>query len=253
MALSYLIGSEGHFGQSKLRPSASTINANDDNSELILSEKDVHLLVELLDNTISRRGKKGSCGYSSATFSLKYVLFSLRCLLTHTSNQLAVATRVGTTVNCLLMKALALHSAKPGDGFMDADAAEYACFSLYLLSNYGFEDLLFLPKSFAPPRNENDANINDLAAKVLNCYLTESNDIKPAGKHAAEQLLLRLKFLNFGDNSEEMVRHVSLWEIDECCQAIVPFLICLFSLLDCFVRTSPFQWNWIGILKWWTQ
>ena len=164
--MSYLMGSEGHFGQSKLRPSASTVNANESNSDLILSEKDIQLLVELLDNTIGRRGKEGSGGYSSTSFTLKCVLLSLRCFLTHTSNQLAIATQVGTTVNVLLMKALALYVTRSDEGSTDADSAQYACFSLYLLSNYAFEGLSFLPKPFAPP-NDNEEDVGDLAAKIL--------------------------------------------------------------------------------------
>jgi hypothetical protein len=170
-----------------------------------MSEIDIDLLMELLENTLSGRDKGGCGGYSSATFSLKSVLLSLRCLLTHTSNQLAVATKLGMKTNYLLMKSLGIHAARPEDAFLDAESAEYAAFSLYLLSNYGFEDLAFLPSAFAP--SENDENMDDLAAKVLTCYLARPN-IRPAGKHAAEQLLLRIKYLNYADSFDGNVSSI---------------------------------------------
>ena len=83
---------------------------------------------------------------------------------------------------------------------MDAESAEFAVFSLYLLSNYAFEGSVFLPASFSPP-TDSDNHSSDLAAKILTCYLSQSDEITPAGKHAAEQLLLRLKYLAFGDDT----------------------------------------------------
>jgi hypothetical protein len=137
MALAYLLGSEGHFGQAKLSSSAATIDANSASSVLILPEAEVNLLVELLSNTIHGRGKDGPGGYSPATFSVKYVVFAIRCLLTHEANQILVSQQVGVKLNFLLVLQLAQHAIQRVPS-MDAEAAEYACFSLYLQSNHGF-------------------------------------------------------------------------------------------------------------------
>ena len=138
MALAYLLGSQGHFGQAKLSPSAATIDANSADSVLILPDAEVHLLVELLSNTMHGRGKDGPGLYSAAAFSVKYVVFAIRCLLTHEANQILVSQQVGVKLNSLLMKLLAQHSIQRVPS-MDAEAAECACFSLYLLSNHGFK------------------------------------------------------------------------------------------------------------------
>ena len=110
MALAYLVGSEGHYGQNRLSPSASTVYASPDDSVLVLSEKDLHLLIELLADTMHDRGRDGAGGYSAATFSVKHVLFALRCLLTHNLNQVLAAERAGLQLNLLLMKALAQYT-----------------------------------------------------------------------------------------------------------------------------------------------
>ena len=204
MALSYLSGSQGHFGQPKLRSSASTVQANKNDSSLIMSDSDVELLVELLANTMNYRGKNGPGGgkYLSGTFSLKCVIFSLRCLLTHTSNQERIAKLVGPDLNSLLINALARHALEPSTSSMDSESAGHVAFSLYLLSNYGFEKLSFLPAMYAP-RPVNNTVIEDedhgLAANILVSYLRLSS-IPPPGRHAARQLLLRLKYLNFEKN-----------------------------------------------------
>lgn len=174
-----------------------------------MSESDLYLLVELLENTMDRRGKDGPGGYSSATFSPKSVLLSLRCLLTHTSNQLAVATHMGVETNRLLMKALAMFAASAEDCRLDAESAEYAVFGLYLQSNYGFENLQFLPAVYSRLENDGEGIVGDLSARVLTCYLSQSKNLRPAGQHAAEQLLLRLKYLNFADAHPE---NVSCWK-----------------------------------------
>jgi hypothetical protein len=138
MALSYLVGSEGHFGQAKISSSASTVCANPKDSVLVVTKTEIELLVELLANTMHHRGKEGPGGYSAATFSVKYVLFAVRCLLAHTLNQAQIAEVAGPKLNTLLMKALAQHSIERTNA-THAEAAEYACFSLYLQSNYGFK------------------------------------------------------------------------------------------------------------------
>lgn len=211
MALSYLIGSQGHFGQSKLRSSASTVTSNAADSDLIMAESDVVGLVELLANCLHLRRKDGPGGYSSVSFSLKHVLFALRCLLTHTSNQMTVTNVAALEVNILLMKVLSKHIMdQTVSNFVDAESAEYACFCLYLLSNYGFEDSHFLPIAYSATANgdkeDEDVDRHDLAAKILTAYIDQPT-IRPAGRHAAEQLLLRLTYLNYGDERQDTVGH----------------------------------------------
>ena len=219
MALSYLIGSQGHFGQSKLRSSASTVQANRANSPLVMSDNDVQRFVELLANAMNHRGNDGSGdgNYLSATFDLKCVVFSLRCLLTHTSNQERLMTQLGLELNSLLINALARHALEPSTSPMDSESAGQVVFSLYLLSNHGFEELPFLPEMYGPQHrhhhehrhNHNrrtsmtsliDDDDHGLAANILVSYLRLSNT-PPEGCHAAQQLLLRLEYLNFENHS----------------------------------------------------
>jgi hypothetical protein len=142
MALAYLVGSEGHFGQ-PVSPSSCSILADsvyssrDDGSALLVNESETTLFVELLANTLHRRSKEGPGGYSVVTFSVKYVLFALRCLLTHRLNQIRFTNTEGLKLNTLLMKVLALHSLQRVP-YIDPEAAEHAAFLLYILSNYGF-------------------------------------------------------------------------------------------------------------------
>eukprot|EP00536_Pseudo-nitzschia_multiseries_P011380 jgi/Psemu1/289649/fgenesh1_pg.383_\ len=204
MALSYLVGSQGHFGQTKLRSAASTAQANSIDSPLIMTYSDVQRFVELLANTIHRRGKDNLCGgrYLSGTFELKSVIFSLRCLLTHTTNQERIVALVGTDLNLLLINALAQFVLEPSASVLDSESAEHVVFSLYLLSNHGLEKLPFLPETYAPDLitgKDKDDKDDGLAAKILFSYLSLSK-IPPAARHAARQLLLRVKYLKFGKN-----------------------------------------------------
>lgn len=203
MALSYLIGSQGHFGQTKLRSSASTVQANRADSSLVMSDSDVELLVELLANSLNHRGKGGNGGgnYLSGTFDLKCVIFSLRCLLTHTSNQEKIARLYGLELNALLMNSLARFSLEPSTiRPMDSESSGHVVFSLYLLSNHCFVHVPFLPEMYGAPQQQPKASMKEkdhgLAANILVSYLRLSN-IPPEGRHAAQQLLLRLNYLNF--------------------------------------------------------
>lgn len=209
MAVAFLLGSQGHFGQTKITSKTSTVQANASDSPLVMSEADTELLMELLVNTIERRGKEGPGGYSAVTFEPKFVLFALRCLLTHTANQTRVAYLAARKLNVLLLKVLAQFSMLKVQ-WMDVEAAEHAVFCLYLQSNYGFKkhgfQQPFLPKSFTDIR-EHDSG--ELFAKVLSSYLSVPS-LTPAGKHAAQQLLLRLDYLEFEGELSEIVGVASL-------------------------------------------
>jgi hypothetical protein len=137
MALAYLIGSEGHFGQPRRRASSSGYYDNFDDSAIIVTESEVLALLELLADSLQQRSKSGPGGYSAATFNVKWVLYAIRCLVTHTSNQIQFVNVAGVRLNVLLMKVLALH-ALGNSAAIDAEAAEYSAFTLYLLSNRGF-------------------------------------------------------------------------------------------------------------------
>lgn len=137
MTLAYLVGSEGHFGQPRRRALSSGYNDNFDDSAIIVTETEVSALLELLADSLQQRSKAGAGGYSAATFNVKWVLYAIRCLCTHTLNQIQFVNVAGVRLNVLLMKVLALHALK-NSAVIDADAAEYAAFTLYLLSNRGF-------------------------------------------------------------------------------------------------------------------
>eukprot|EP00980_Cylindrotheca_fusiformis_P010331 scaffold2299_cov131-Cylindrotheca_fusiformis.AAC.18 len=149
MAVSYLLGSQGHFGQAKMKTISSTVHANPSDSVLVLVKSEAELLVELLADTLHNRGKEGAGGYSATTMSAKSVLFALRCLLVHTMNQDLLAKVAGRILNSLLIKALAHHSAKP-ESDLDAEAAEYAAggpmFSHLVLLPRVFYHLVLLPR-----------------------------------------------------------------------------------------------------------
>eukprot|EP00526_Cylindrotheca_closterium_P004682 CAMPEP_0113628566 /NCGR_PEP_ID=MMETSP0017_2-20120614/14803_1 /TAXON_ID=2856 /ORGANISM="Cylindrotheca closterium" /LENGTH=787 /DNA_ID=CAMNT_0000538879 /DNA_START=103 /DNA_END=2462 /DNA_ORIENTATION=- /assembly_acc=CAM_ASM_000147 len=189
MAIGFLLGSDGSFGHKKMKSTSSTVAANPPESPLVMTELDAELLVELLARSLHLRGKEGTAGYSATTMSTGNILFGLRCLMTHTSNQKLLIQVAGRILNSLLMKAIAIHTSRPG-AMVDAKAAEYACFSLYLLSNYGFKN------PFLPSWLDHEDEALSLSAKVLKSYI-DMPSVTPLGKHSAEQLLFRLKFLVF--------------------------------------------------------
>ncbi len=73
---------------------------------------------------------------------------------------------------------------------------------MFLLSNLSHVDLQtrFLPSFFGE-----EGQTGSLAAKVLTSYV-HVDGITPPGRHAADQLLLRLKYLNFEGTVAELVR-----------------------------------------------
>ena len=207
MALSYLIGSAGHFGQTQATGNSSDAIDMTEDSALSVSKSEAELMVELLGNTLANRAKEGPGGYSAATFNTKWVMFSIRCLLTHTMNQLAFVNIMGSRVNTLMMRVLAEHAIMNNTS-IDPETAEYAVFSLYLQSNYGFKSR-FLPAVFGSEK---------LFVKVLTSYI-HKDDITPAGRHAADQLLLRSKYLRFKGIEKELIlppSSIRLIERDFC-------------------------------------
>ena len=137
MALAYLLGSEGHFGQAKSETGRMVYHPGSSSDFLITNESELKQLVELLSNTLKRRGKDGPGGYSATTFHFKSVLFAVRCLLSHPTNQAIFAAAQMEELNGLFMTVLGRHALQKSKT-VDAQTAEYACFSMYLLSHYGF-------------------------------------------------------------------------------------------------------------------
>ena len=199
IALAYIIGSEGNYGQTRAKAGV-VIQINPNDSVILLSDNEVFLMIELLANTLSQRSKDGPGGYSAATFNVKWVLFAVHCFLTQAQNQLRFLNFGGAKLNTLLLKALALHAIKNMPS-IDTEAAEFASFSLYLQSNYGFTTN-FLPAIYG--NKGHVAGNGSLAAKVLTTYVHMENTT-PAGRHAAEQLLLRLRYLKMSGSLRDLV------------------------------------------------
>lgn len=226
MALSYLLGADGQFGFTKHRGiGKKVIYASLNDIALMIHETEVRGMVALLANTIHRRSKAGPGGYSATTFSTKHVLLALRRLLASYENQVKMAHGHGAQINALLLKAVALHAFRR-ESHIDAEAAEYACFSLYLLSSYGFQvrrsfqifhlaplrvkriyqssnTIQLKAQPFLPSSFGNVDVAQSLVAKVLTAYSNRSCT-SPAGKHAACQLLLRLKYLVFNGTAVQL-------------------------------------------------
>jgi len=183
MALSFLIGGEGHYGQPK------SSYRHPDESTILLMSSESSALLDLASNVLHQRGKEGPGGYSAATFTAKGIIYSIRCLLTSNMNQNTFAMAGGTGLNVLLLKAIAQHSLLQMQT-VDVEAAEHACFSLYLLSSFGFKN------PFLPDRLVRNRAIESVLTSYMNL-----ESITPAGRHAAEQLLLRLPHLMLEDSA----------------------------------------------------
>lgn len=104
---------------------------------ILVSKADVEQLVDVLGHTLHRRPKPHPGGFSASTFSLKYVLRAVWTILANPKNQEQFAETNMEMVNAFFIKILALHAFQKVS-FVDAESAEYACHSLYLLSHYGF-------------------------------------------------------------------------------------------------------------------
>jgi hypothetical protein len=185
MVLAYLYGSNGHFGQQVQGVSTGIDEDYEDfSSELLIKGSEAVLIVELLANSLHCRGKSGIGGYNATTFNPKKVLFAIRCLLTNKFNVKTLYVTCGVRLNALLFKAIALHSIQD-IALIDPQAAEDACFSLYLLSNHGFMS------PFLPSQKEGFPFY-----QIMHCYFHKES-CSTAGKHAAKQLMLRTSYLNF--------------------------------------------------------
>jgi hypothetical protein len=157
MTLAYLIASHGYFGQKKRARTAVAAGDGMNNrqdksytrplvishrirSYLILAdESEISCFIELVSNSLHQKSKSGPGGYLSIMFNVKYVLYALRCFLTQDKNQIMIgSSKHCMKLNTLLLKVIAIHATNPTSTLIDTDAAEYACFSLYLLSNLGF-------------------------------------------------------------------------------------------------------------------
>eukprot|EP00979_Chaetoceros_neogracilis_P008673 scaffold1922_cov291-Chaetoceros_neogracile.AAC.16 len=192
MTLAYLFGSEHNFGQARSStPSYHDAFGLETKQELLLIKgSEAPLLVELLANTLHSRGKVGPGGYNGSTFNAKKALYAIRCLLTNSLNVKTFFVTCGVKLNVLLLKALALHSIQEVPN-VDLEAAEDACFSIYLLSNHGFMG------AFLPSEEEGYPFKN-----IIHCY-AQKKTCTAAGKHAAMQLLLRHAYLQFDGNLDD--------------------------------------------------
>lgn len=210
MILSYLYGSDGHFGQlSESNKKSQSISEKDKDisSELLLIHgSEAALIVELLANSLNARGKPGPGGYNATTFNIKIVLFAIRCLLTNRYNVKTLFITCGVKLNALLFKVIAIHTIQDSST-IDSNAAEDASFSLYLLSNHGFMSPFLPPEADGFPFHQ-----------VMYHYFHSTSCTK-AGKHAAKQLMLRMSYLNFegslNDEDEPQIIDVVDLELED--------------------------------------
>ena len=138
MALSYLVGSQGHYGQEKTRVGKWVKDYILDRQVLTMKDPfEAEHLIDMLAHSMYRRTKDGPGGYSGTTFRIKYVVWAIRSLLTQPDNQEMFAGNGMEVLNALLIKILALRAIQNAT-YIDSETAEHACFSLYLLSHYGF-------------------------------------------------------------------------------------------------------------------
>ncbi len=138
MTLSYLVGSEGHYGQEKARVGKWVKDYIHNRQVLAMKDPfEVETLLDILAHTMYRRTKEGPGGFSGTTFRIKYIVWAIRCLLTQPENQEMFAGNSMEVLNAFLIKILALHAIRNAT-YIDSETAEHACFSLYLLSHYGF-------------------------------------------------------------------------------------------------------------------
>lgn len=181
-------------------------------ANILLAEHEAHSLIELLSHCIENRSKEGPGGYSAATFTLKGVLHSLRCLLVEPGNRSKFASINGARLNALLLKVVAQYAllSEEGDKIegeyaIDNEATDDAVVSLYYMSSSGFHESAFLPSVFGKKSKSGSSRgglanrgAKDVLVKVLTLYVgkihTNSSYLP---RHAAIQLMLRASFLRF--------------------------------------------------------
>lgn len=182
--------------------------------------------MELLSNCLQGRLKDGPGGYSAATFTLKGVLYGIKCILSEPKNRHLFATTAknGCRLNALLLKAVARYSLSKADlttEVMDAEAAEHAVVSIYLMSMYGLDESVigftspfgqssvFLPATFGSKAQQQATNV---VSKVLASYLNRGGGITRRGRHVANQILFRVDYLRFEGSVADLVSFFAhLW------------------------------------------
>jgi hypothetical protein len=205
IALSYLV------------PSPGTVANDETGSATVLAVHETHGLVELLSNCLQGRGKDGAGGYSAATFTLKGVLFGMRCILSERTNRDAFVKSGGgdnaRRLNSLLLKALARYALSDGGKtIMDAEAAEHAVTSMYHMTLHGLDGGLlefphslshatFLPEVYGTRKKLEG---REVLVGVLIAYLNRVG-FSDEGRHHAEQILLRVDYLKFAGNVSDLV------------------------------------------------
>lgn len=194
-------------------------------SALTLSDYEMSSIVDLLANCLHGRAKEGPGGYSSATFGLKDVLYFVKCILSAPKNRELFATSGvgdGTRLNALLLKTIARYSLLSDgvSGAMDANVVEHAVVALYGMTLYGLDEAVigfsnplmgqqrssdaFLPATFGDGDDDTKTEASSAVAKVLAAYLKKEG-ITPAGRHAANQILFRVKSLRFEGSAGALV------------------------------------------------
>ena len=212
MALSYLaLGTENNNNASSATAKYGSANT--------LADHEVQTLVELLSNSLAGRAKDGLGGYSAATFSLKGVLFGIKCILSESKNRQLFLESANdgkaSRLNSLLLKAVARFALQneATSYVMDAETVENAVVCLYWMSLYGLDEAAiefvnpllgglsnqgFLPVAFG------GIDAKGILAKVLVAYLN-SDGITRRGQHAANQILFRVNYLRFEGSAADMV------------------------------------------------
>lgn len=188
-------------------------------SYTLLAEHEAHSMIELLSHCLEIRSKEGPGGYSGATFSLKGVLHSIRCLLTEPGNRSKFASINGARLNALLLKVVAQYALLSDEGgnssrndAIDNEAVDHAVVSLYYMSQVGFHEFVcmsshgqstFLPSIFGRKSKAGSSNsvancdAKDILVKVLTLYVGKIDASSAVGRHAAVQLMLRASLLRF--------------------------------------------------------
>jgi hypothetical protein len=156
-------------------------------------------------------------GYSSATFTLKGVLYAIRCILSEPKNRQVFAVSTGSNgrrLNTLLLKAVARYSTSDAVilEVIDEEAVEHALVSICEMSLCGLDDAIigftcslgrgtFLPAVFG---KDGRLPAKKVVTKVMMSYL-KKDGMTARSRYAANQVLLRLDFLRFAGTVADLV------------------------------------------------